>query len=109
MNLAFFLIHRHDLGRVSQARIQGTLVIIAINLVFGFMVPGIDNMAHIGGLVAGFLLGYGLAPKYEVVNQYSTDARVVDTRSLLNRWWIPALGVVILATGIPLSILYWQG
>ncbi|MCB9077098.1 MAG: rhomboid family intramembrane serine protease [Anaerolineaceae bacterium] len=109
MNLAFFLLHRDDLGRISQARIQGTLVIIAINLAFGFLVPGIDNMAHIGGLVAGYLLGYGLAPKYEVVNQYTSDARVVDTRSLLNRWWIPALAVVLLATGIPLSILYWQG
>lgn len=26
-------------------------------LLFGFMVPGIDNLAHIGGLAAGFLAG----------------------------------------------------
>ncbi|WP_252311702.1 rhomboid family intramembrane serine protease [Sinobaca sp. H24] len=31
------------------------LVILAINLVFGFVVPAIDNGAHIGGLVGGFL------------------------------------------------------
>lgn len=30
-------------------------VIIAINLAFGFTVPGIDNAGHIGGLVGGYL------------------------------------------------------
>jgi rhomboid protease GluP len=34
---------------------------IAINLGMGFMIPGIDNACHIGGLVAGMLLGAGLA------------------------------------------------
>ena len=33
---------------------------ILINLVFGFVVPFIDNAAHIGGLVGGFLLTVGM-------------------------------------------------
>ncbi|MUK87123.1 rhomboid family intramembrane serine protease [Ornithinibacillus sp. L9] len=33
----------------------GLLVIIAINLVFGFVVPQVDAGAHIGGLIAGFI------------------------------------------------------
>ncbi len=31
------------------------LILIAINLIFGFTVPGIDNAGHIGGLAGGFL------------------------------------------------------
>ncbi len=31
------------------------LVVIGINLAFGFTVPGIDNAGHIGGLLGGFL------------------------------------------------------
>ena len=34
--------------------------IILINLAIGFMVPGIDNFAHIGGLVGGFLISMAL-------------------------------------------------
>lgn len=109
MNLAFFLLHRETLGRFGRARIQGTLLIIGINLVFGFTVPGIDNMAHIGGLLAGIALGYGLAPRYEVRDEYTLNSRVVDVVSLLNRWWVVSLAVLLLAGGIPLAVTFWLG
>ena len=35
-----------------------TLPIIGINLAFGFLVPGISNAAHIGGLLTGFVIGW---------------------------------------------------
>ncbi len=31
------------------------LVMVVVNLVYGFIKPGIDNFAHIGGLIGGFL------------------------------------------------------
>ena len=34
---------------------KNVLVLIGINLIFGFTVPGIDNAGHLGGLVGGFL------------------------------------------------------
>jgi rhomboid protease GluP len=37
------------------------LVLVAINLVLGFTHPAIDNAAHVGGLVAGFIAGLALA------------------------------------------------
>lgn len=41
--------------------------IIILNLAFGFMLPGIDNFAHIGGLVGGYLSTMALG-----VNEKST-------------------------------------
>lgn len=34
-------------------------VIVAINLLIGFAVPGIDNLAHLGGLASGLVIGAG--------------------------------------------------
>jgi len=31
------------------------LILIGVNIVFGFMVPQIDNSAHLGGLITGFI------------------------------------------------------
>jgi membrane associated rhomboid family serine protease len=109
MNLAYFFLHRESFGQFGRQRVMNTLFIIGLNLFFGFTVPGIDNLAHAGGLIAGFALGYGLAPRYQVVDQYTSAPRVVDTISLLNRWWAPVLGVLILASGVPLAVSFWSG
>ena len=37
--------------------------IIIINLIFGFTIPGIDNYAHIGGLIGGLLLAMAIGMK----------------------------------------------
>ncbi|OMP67759.1 hypothetical protein BTO28_06980 [Domibacillus epiphyticus] len=34
---------------------MNVLVVVGINLIFGFSVPGVDNAGHIGGLIGGFL------------------------------------------------------
>jgi membrane associated rhomboid family serine protease len=45
------------ISRRLNADANGMLVMIAINLSLGFVVPNIDWHGHVGGLVAGFLLG----------------------------------------------------
>ncbi len=50
--LYFGLIHRTLFFRTIGKSI---IFILGINLAFGFLVPMIDNAAHIGGLIGGFL------------------------------------------------------
>ncbi|GEL09033.1 rhomboid protease GluP [Salisediminibacterium halotolerans] len=49
--LYFGLVHKRLFFRTIG---MSLIVILAINLVFGFVVPMVDNGAHIGGLVGGF-------------------------------------------------------
>jgi membrane associated rhomboid family serine protease len=55
-------IHRPVLDRQSRAFLGQLGGLLAINLLFGILIPGIDNMAHIGGLIAGAWLGLLIAP-----------------------------------------------
>ncbi|HUQ64473.1 MAG TPA: rhomboid family intramembrane serine protease [Acidimicrobiales bacterium] len=48
------------------------LTLIAINLVFGFVVPGIDNWGHLGGLVTGGMI----AGIYELSERWPGAARI---------------------------------
>ena len=39
--------------------------LIIVNLFYGFLVPGIDNFAHIGGLIGGVLMTSLVGVKYK--------------------------------------------
>jgi rhomboid protease GluP len=41
---------------------QYALTVIVINVIFGFVSSGVNNFAHLGGLIAGALLGFALPP-----------------------------------------------
>ncbi len=65
--LALFLYrYRENLGARGRVMLQNMLLIIVINLVFGMVGSGIDNWGHMGGLVGGVLVAWGLMPRYQV-------------------------------------------
>jgi membrane associated rhomboid family serine protease len=66
---------------MAQANVRGALLLIAINLVLGFSVQGIDNTAHVGGLVAGVLAG--LAAEGAGTRGVRTATRVAGLTLLL--------------------------
>jgi membrane associated rhomboid family serine protease len=70
---------------------KGPLVqTIAINLVMGFLNPGIDNACHIGGLVGGFVLGVAftmLTFQGSVVRRWSSML-AISAASLGLVWWL---------------------
>lgn len=61
--LIYFGLHyRVYLGSVVKTNL---LPIIVINLSLGFMMKGVDNWAHIGGLIGGLLANMALGVKYK--------------------------------------------
>lgn len=92
--LAYLLILRGEmpLGILREIR-SGTLAFIGYSLFAGFMIPGVDNAAHVGGLLAGLVLGAGMCTPL-----------VLPVRSL---WRLPrayaAMGVAVLA-----GLALWQ-
>jgi len=57
-SLLYFGYHyRLYLGSVLRTQV---IPVILLNLMIGFMLPGIDNFAHLGGLVGGYLLTMAL-------------------------------------------------
>lgn len=50
-------------GYIGNRIISSALTVIAINLAYGFVHPGISNAAHIGGLVGGLAISYMLGIK----------------------------------------------
>lgn len=45
------------LGKYGQQLVRSMLGLVIINVLLGFMIPNISQAGHLGGLVAGFVLG----------------------------------------------------
>ncbi len=81
--LVYFGYHyRVFLGNVLKSQI---IPLILFNLVLGFTLPGIDNSAHIGGLIGGSLMTMALGIKYKS-----------STFEKVNGWIISAIYVAFL-------------
>ncbi|NME68604.1 rhomboid family intramembrane serine protease [Flammeovirga aprica] len=60
--LAFILLKVLNMPSESMQSLRSSIFsFIGYNLVFGFTIDGIDNAAHIGGLVSGFFIGVAYA------------------------------------------------
>jgi rhomboid protease GluP len=110
--IAFFLRNRQLFGSLGRQRLMNLAILVGINLVYGFVGAGINNLAHLGGLFAGLLLGLALTPRYEVAWRWAgsnPEPRLVNTTPV----WVQAgsvgIAVILLVTGISLGDQLWAG
>ena len=97
---AYFAAQRNVFGETARRSMIGVLILAVLNLAFGFVIPGIDNMAHLGGFAAGLAMGFALAPSYTVVvSAFGASVVRTDSRRLPRRWWIVPIAVAVLAVG----------
>ncbi len=110
--VAFFLCNRSLFGKLGRQRLSNLAGLIAINLLIGFTVSGINNLAHLGGLVSGLLLGLGMAPRYEPEWDWGGGApapHLVNRTPTWRRLAVVVAAVVILAGGLILGNRHWAG
>ena len=65
------------LMRRVKADMRPVVIMIVLNLVFSFTIPSIDWRAHVGGLVAGAAITFGLVhapPRHRALVQWGTCA-----------------------------------
>ena len=88
-------LHR-PVDRQSRALVRQLGMLILLNVLFGLAVPGIDNAAHLGGLVTGLWLGVAIPPtRVETMGSYWQQAKAVGAAHVAR---VP-LVVPILAIG----------
>jgi rhomboid protease GluP len=78
----------------------GAIAFSVISLTFGFIVPGIDNSAHIGGFVTGILLSIVLAP--------SINAKALPIKATITSTSILAFAISLLILNIPTAKYRWS-
>lgn len=97
----FFMRYRDNFGAHGRSILQNMLVIIGINLVFGLTVPGIDNWGHIGGLIGGALVAFGLMPRYNIPAVYQPTVVEIEQedRRLIGALWV-SVTIALLIFGV---------
>ena len=95
--IAFYFTQK---GKVTGAdyKFKSMYTLIIINLILGFLMPRIDNSAHIGGILSGLLSGYLLSPKYEIVKDDELKKIEVKEESNFSRFFIGIIFLVLLLT-----------
>jgi rhomboid protease GluP len=106
--IAYFLRNRRVFGSVSRQQLGNLATLVVINLIFGFTIPGINNYAHLGGLVSGFVLGLALSPHYGVAWEGpTTEPKLVNRNPFVAQAVAVTLAVILLAAGIRYGDSMW--
>ncbi len=106
----FVLVHRHAFRNGGALALLWLVFIIGLNLGIGVFIANVDNYAHVGGLLAGFLFGWCFTPLYKPLASSfrAENTTFVDTHSLARRWPL-ALVMVVGTLALAIFVVYHMG
>jgi rhomboid protease GluP len=102
--VAFLVSNRSLFGSFRRQRLLNLAFLIVVNLAFGFMNRGINNLAHLGGLVSGLILGFALTPRHRVAWEWNPSGAVPRLIDGTPRW-VQIAAVIGAAALLGLAIL----
>jgi hypothetical protein len=98
----YLFLNRAMFGQSARGSLGGLAFIIIVNITLGLTTTGVDNWAHLGGLVIGTLMALRLSPRAAVENVYGLNRRLVTTRSVVPKSNMAVLGT---ATATAFAVL----
>ncbi len=68
----------------ATIRFKSMYTLAIINIILGFIIPRIDNSAHIGGLITGLISSWFISPEYKIEkNEMSNKIYIVQKKDKL--------------------------
>ncbi|MFL2759865.1 MAG: rhomboid family intramembrane serine protease [Dehalococcoidia bacterium] len=105
--VSYFYVRRNSFGKSGKQTLNGLIILALLNLAFGFVIPAVDNWAHIGGFISGLASGYFLI--YSVNIDASNGAhKIVSNRRATQSGSVFIVGILILISLLVIGHLSYE-
>ena len=102
--VSYFYVRKHSFGKSGNQTLNGLIILAVVNLAFGFVIPAVDNWAHIGGFVSGLAFGYFLVPPSKTCTS-TAQYKIGGNRRLIHSGYVFIIGLVTLV--LLMGIGHW--